>query len=94
MENRPRKNDKPGEWYYNADIENTDKNSDSKTENETWNLDSKANEPSLKTVFSSSNNEESSTIKSLNDRLDQHLSEKIKPKMTLLRFWREKCIIG
>ena len=46
IENRPRKNDKSGESYYIADNENTDKNSDSKTESETSNLDSKANEPS------------------------------------------------
>ena len=46
IENRPRKNDKSGESYYIVDNENTDKNSDSKTESETSNLDSKANKPS------------------------------------------------
>ena len=46
IENRPHKSDKSGESYDILDNENTDKNSDSKTESETSNLDSKANEPS------------------------------------------------
>ena len=37
IENRPRKNDKSGESYYIVDGENTDKNSDNKTESETSN---------------------------------------------------------
>ena len=53
IENRPRKNDKSGESYYIVDNENTDKNSDSKTESETSNLDSKANEPSTPINISS-----------------------------------------
>ena len=99
LENRPRKNDKSGEST-TLQIMKTDKNSDSKTESETSNLDSKPNEPStpinissdkcvcschkeiehlkseifsvktffkkeienLKAVFSSSNNEESSSL--------------------------------
>ena len=107
IENRPRKNDKSGESYYIVADENSDKISDSKTESETSNLDSKANKPStlnninfdkcvcschkkieqlksqifstktffkketenLKAVFSSSNNEEPGSIKSVNDRL-------------------------
>ena len=123
IENRPRKNDKSGESYYIADNENTDKNSDSKTESETSNLDSKANEPStpinissdkcvcschkeiehlkseifsiktffkketenLKAVFSSSNNEESSSIKSVNDRLVQHVLEGNKTKDDIIK---------
>ena len=109
--NRPRKNDKSGESYYIVDNENTENNSESKTERKTSNLDSKANEPStpinissvkcvcfchkeieylkseifsiktffkkeiknLKAVFSSSNDEKSNSIKSVNDRLVQHL---------------------
>ena len=46
IENRPRKNGKSGESYYILDKESAGKNSDSKTESETSNLDSKANEPS------------------------------------------------
>ena len=61
IENRPRKNDKPGESYsivdnentdkpgesYSiVDNENTDKHSDSRTENKTPNPDSMANKPS------------------------------------------------
>ena len=42
-----------GESYYIVDNENTDKKSDSKTESETSNLDSKANEPSTPINFSS-----------------------------------------
>ena len=53
IENRPHKNDKSGESYYIVDNENTDKNSDSKTESETSNLDSKANEPSIPINISS-----------------------------------------
>ena len=120
IENRPRKNDKS---YYIADNENTGKNSDSRTESETSNLDSKANEPStpinissekcvcsclkeiehlkseifsvktffkkeienLKAVFSSSINEESSSIKSVNDRLVQHLLEENKTKNDIIK---------
>ena len=51
--NGPRKIDKSGESYYIVDNENTDKNSDSKTESETSNLDSKANEPSTPINISS-----------------------------------------
>ena len=43
IENRPRKVDKSVESYYIVDNEITDKNSDSETESETSNLDSKAN---------------------------------------------------
>ena len=85
IENRPRKNDKSGKSYYIVDNENTDKNSDSKTESEISNLDSKANEPSLKTVFSSSNNEESNSIKSVNDKLLQHLLEENKTKNDIIK---------
>ena len=46
IENRPRKNGKSGESYYIVDNESTDKNSDSKTESKTSNLDSEQNEPS------------------------------------------------
>ena len=46
IENRPPKNEKSGETYYIEDNENTDKNSDSKTESERTNIDSKANKPS------------------------------------------------
>ena len=53
IENRPRKNDKPGESYYIVDNENTDKNSDIKTESETSNLDFKANKPSTPINISS-----------------------------------------
>ena len=53
IENRPSKNDKSGELYCIVDNENTDKNSDSKTESETSNLDSKANEPSTPINISS-----------------------------------------
>ena len=53
IENHPCKNDKSGESYYIVDNENTDKNSDSKTESETSNLDSKANEPSTPINISS-----------------------------------------
>ena len=123
IENRPRKNDKSGGSYYIAENENTHKNSDSKTESETSNLDSKANEPNtpistssnrrvcsfheeiehlkseifsiktffkkeienLKAVFSSSNNEESSSTKSVNDRLVQHLLEENKTKNDIIK---------
>ena len=123
IENSPRKNDRSGESYYIVDSENTDKNSDNKTESETSNLDSKANEPStpinvssdkcvccchkeiehlkseifsiktffkkeienLKTVFSLSDNEESSSIKSVNDRLVQHLLEGNKTKDDIIK---------
>ena len=53
IENRPSKNNKSGESYCIVDNENTDKNSDSKTESETSNLDSKANEPSTPINISS-----------------------------------------
>ena len=123
IENRLRKNNKSGESYYIVDNANTDKNSDSKTESETLNLDSKANEPStpikissdkhvcschkeiehlkseifftqtffkkeienLKAVFRSSNNEESSSIKSVNDRLVQHLLEESITKNDIIK---------
>ena len=123
IENRPRKNDKSGESYYFVDNESTDKNSDSKTESETSNLDSEVNEPStlisissdkcvcschkeiehlksevfsiktflkkeienFKAVFSSSNNEESSSIKSVNDRLVQRLLEENKTKNDIIK---------
>ena len=42
-----------GESYDIVDNENTDKKSDSKTESETSNLDSKANEPSTPINISS-----------------------------------------
>ena len=42
IENRFCKNDKSGESYYIVDNENTDNNSDSKTESETSNVSSKA----------------------------------------------------
>ena len=45
IENRFCKNDKSGESYYIVDNENTDNNSDSKTESETSNISSKASEP-------------------------------------------------
>ena len=53
IKNRPRKNDKSGELYYIVDNENTDSNSDSKTESKISNLDSKANEPSTAINISS-----------------------------------------
>ena len=118
IENRSRRNNKSGESYYIVDNASTDKNSDSKTESETSNLDFKANEPSipikissdkyvcschkeiehlkseicftqtffkkeienLKAVFRSLNNQESSSIKTVNDRLVQHLLEENKTK--------------
>ena len=121
--NRPRKNDKSGESYYILDNENTDSNSDNKTESKTSNLDSKANEPStpinissvkcvcsfhkqieqlkseilsvktlfkkelenLKAVSSSSNDEESNSIKSVNDRLVQYLLEENKTKNDIIK---------
>ena len=46
IENRPRKNGKSGESYSIVDNENINKNSDSKTESERKNIDSKANKPS------------------------------------------------
>ena len=123
IENRPHKSDKSGESYDILDNENTDKNSDSKTESETSNLDSKANEPralinissdkyvcschkeikhlkseifsikrffqkeieNLKAVFSSPNNEESSSIKPVNDRLVQHFLEKNETKNGIIK---------
>ena len=45
IKNRPRQNDESDESYYIVDNENTDSNSNSKTESETSNLDSKASEP-------------------------------------------------
>ena len=121
--NRPRKNDKSGESYYILDNENTDSNSDNKTESKTSNLDHEANELStpinissvkcvcschkeieqlkseilsvktffkkeiedLKAVFSSSNDEESNSIKSVNDRLVQHLLEENKTKNDIIK---------
>ena len=53
IENRPRKNGKSGESYYIVDNESTDKNSDSKTESKTSNLDSEQNEPSTPINISS-----------------------------------------
>ena len=50
---RHRKNDKSRESYYILDTENTDSNSDNKTESKTSNLDSKANEPSTPINISS-----------------------------------------
>ena len=43
----------------------------------------------FKVVFSSSNDEESNSIKSVNDRLVQHLLEENKTKNDIIKFWRE-----